>query len=113
MNNISQTILCNKLAKNYFIFWGHPVTTGSSYVDYFISSKLMDSENENEYSEKLILLDGIGFNYKLDDKLKDIKISKLKENSIYIPQSLFKFLPKYDYLIGEILNQISHQQFHL
>ena len=28
MNNISQTILCNKLAKNYFIFWGHPVTTG-------------------------------------------------------------------------------------
>ncbi len=105
MNNISQTILCNKLAKNYFIFWGHPVTTGSSYVDYFISSKLMDSENENEYSEKLILLDGIGFNYKLDVKLKDIKISKLKENSIYIPQSLFKFLPKYDYLIGEILNQ--------
>ena len=105
MNNISQAILCNKLAKNYFIFWGHPVTTGSSNVDYFISSKLMDYGNENEYSENLILLDGIGFNYKLDEKLKDIKISKPKENSIYIPQGLFKFLPKYDYLIGEILNQ--------
>ena len=52
----------------------------------------MDYGNENEYSEKLILLDSIGFNFKLDEKLKDIKISKPKENSIYIPQGLFKFL---------------------
>ena len=113
MNNISQSIINYKLAKNYFMFWGHPVTSGSTNVDFFISSELMDFNNENEYSEKLILLDGIGFNYKLDDKLKKLNISKIKENSIYIPQSLFKFLPKYDYLIGEILdqNQLSNISF--
>ena len=72
-------------------------------MDYFISSKLMDKDNQNHYSEKLILLDGIGFNYKIDSKLKEINISNIKNNSFYIPQGLFKFLPKYDYLIGEIL----------
>ncbi len=105
MNNISQSIINYKLAKNYFMFWGHPVTTGSTNVDFFISSQLMDFDNKNHYSEKLILLDSIGFNYKLDEDLINIKISKPKTNSIFIPQSLFKFLPKYDYLIGEILNQ--------
>ena len=106
MNNISQALVTNKYAKNYFIFWGHPITTGSKNMDYFISSNLMDKGNQNHYSEKLILLDGIGFNYKIDDKLKDIKINAttIKENSFYIPQGLFKFLPKYDYLLGEILD---------
>ncbi len=65
----------------------------------------MDKGNQKHYSEKLILLDGIGFNYKIDNKLKDIKNNNIKKNSFYIPQGLFKFLPKYDYLIGEILDQ--------
>ena len=106
MNNISQALITNKCAKNYFIFWGHPITTGSKNMDYFISSNLMDKGNQNHYSEKLILLDGIGFNYKIDNKLKDININAMtvKENSFYIPQGLFKFLPKYDYLLGEILD---------
>ena len=106
MNNISQALINKKYAKNYFVFWGHPITTGSKNMDYFISSDLMDKGNQNHYSEKLILLDGIGFNYKIDNDLKDIKINTLtiKENSFYIPQGLFKFLPKYDYLLGEILD---------
>ena len=105
MNNISQALINNKFAKNYFIFWGHPITTGSKNMDYFINSNLMDKGNQKHYSEKLILLDGIGFNYKIDNKLKDIKNNNIKKNSFYIPQGLFKFLPKYDYLIGEILDQ--------
>ncbi len=105
MNNISQSIISNKYAKNYFIFWGHPITTGSKNMDYFISSSLMDNNNKSHYSEKLILLDGIGFNYKIDDDLKNINIKKIKNNSFYIPQGLFKFLPKYDFLIGQILRQ--------
>ncbi len=106
MNNISQALINNKFAKNYFVFFGHPITTGSKNMDYFISSNLMDKGNQNHYSEKLILLDGIGFNYKIDNKLKDINMSAttVKENSFYIPQGIFKFLPKYDYLLGEILD---------
>ena len=45
------------------------------------------------------------FNYKLDEQLVSTKVSNYDDCSLYIPQSLFKFLPKYDYLIGEILDQ--------
>ena len=69
MNNITQAILNIKLAKKYFMLWGHP-TTGSKNVDYFISSKFMDDNNYANYSEKLILLNGIGFNYKADENLE-------------------------------------------
>ena len=105
MNNITQAILNIKLAKKYFMLWGHPITTGSKHVDYFISSKFMDYNNYANYSEKLILLDGIGFNYKPDENLKLIKNKIHKNNSFYILQSLFKFLPKYDYLLGILLEQ--------
>ena len=44
MNNITQAILNIKLAKKYFMLWGHPITTGSKNVDYFISSKFMDDK---------------------------------------------------------------------
>ena len=104
MNNIVPSIISKKFAKNYFIIWGHPITTGSKNMDYFISSELMDNDNQNQYSEKLILLDGIGFNYKIENKLRNTKIQKPKENTFYMPQGLFKFLPKYDPLIGEILD---------
>ena len=105
MNNITQAILNIKLAKKYFMLWGHPITTGSKNVDYFISSKFMDDNNYANYSEKLILLNGIGFNYKPEDDLKLIKYKEHKNNSFYILQSLFKFLPKYDHLLGVLLEQ--------
>ena len=105
MNNITQAILNIKLAKKYFMLWGHPITTGSKNVDYFISSKFMDNNNYENYSEKLILLNGIGFNYKPDENLELIKNKIHKNNSFYILQSLFKFLPKYDHLLGVLLEQ--------
>ena len=105
MNNITQAILNIKLAKKYFMLWGHPITTGSKNVDYFISSKFMDDNNYANYSEKLILLNGIGFNYKTDENLELIKNKKHENNSFYILQSLFKFLPKYDHLLGVMLEQ--------
>ncbi len=105
MNNITQAILNIKLARKYFMLWGHPITTGSKNVDYFISSKFMDYNNQANYSEELILLDGIGFNYKLDNDLELKRKKKHNNNSFYIPQSLFKFLPKYDHLLGILLEQ--------
>ena len=51
------------------MMWGHPITTGSKNVDYFISSKSMDDKNDDQYIEKLILLEGLGINYKLDEDL--------------------------------------------
>lgn len=105
MNNITQAILNVKLAKKYIMLWGHPITTGSRNVDFFVSSKFMDNNNQANYSEKLLLLDGIGFNYKVDKNLNSLKKIIPKNNSFYIPQALFKFLPKYDHLLGVLLEQ--------
>ena len=105
MNNITQAILNVKLAKKYIMLWGHPITTGSRNVDFFVSSKFMDNNNQANYSEKLLLLDGIGFNYKVDKNLNTLKKIIPKNNSFYIPQALFKFLPKYDHLLGVLLEQ--------
>ena len=105
MDNISQSIINYKYAKKYFILWGHPITTGSKTMDYFISSQSMDNNNDKDYSEKLLLIKGVGINYKLDDELINIKTQTIIENSFYVNQSLFKLLPKYDYLYGRILEE--------
>ena len=105
MDNISQSIINYKYARKYFILWGHPVTTGSKTMDYFISSQSMDKDNDEDYSEKLLLIKSIGINYKLDEDLINIENQNILENSFYVNQSLFKLLPKYDYLYGRILEE--------
>lgn len=102
MSNITQGILVNKFSKKYFMLWGHPVTTGSNNVDYFISSKLMDNNNQKHYSEKLILVDDIGFKFKIDEYSQNLNKA---DSNFAIIQSLFKLLPKYDYIYGKILKE--------
>lgn len=105
MNNITQRILLEKKSKKYFMFWGHPVTSGCENVDYFISSNLMEQNSSLEYSENLILLDNIGFNFKLDNFLKNRSKKEINyDNTLYVMQSLFKLLPKYDQVYGKILS---------
>lgn len=104
MSNITQYILLNKYAKNYFVLWGHPITTGCENVDYFISSELMDDKNDDHYSEKLINLKGVGFNYKINETAKSVKLENNDtNNNFFVMQSLFKLLPKYDFLYYKIL----------
>lgn len=97
--------------------WGHPVTTGLPTIDYFISAELMEPANaESHYSEKLIRLPNIGIYYK---KPQIPTLSKNREdfgltdkNLIYLScQSLFKYLPQYDYIFAEIALQVSKAKF--
>ena len=53
-----------RLAPVQCVAWGHPVTTGHHNIDYFISCASMEPENASEhYTEKLVLLGGIGTYY--------------------------------------------------
>lgn len=88
--------------------WGHPVTTGHTNVDYFFSSALMEPENaQAHYSEKLILLEGIGTCYLkpvLPSPAKRSDFSLPEERVLYLcPQSLYKIHPDNDRLMLEIL----------
>ena len=99
-----------KLATNQCVTWGHPITSGISTVDYFISSELSEPENAQEhYSEKLVQFPYFSVDYRpAITNIKDVKFSFQKEpnNNIYFcPQSLFKIHPDFDEIMAEILRE--------
>lgn len=97
--------------------WAHPVTSGLPTIDYFLSSDLMEPpEAEKYYSEKLIKLPGIGIAYAKPDIPEPVKNRtefQLREDAIvYLCcQSLYKYLPQYDYVFAEIAKRVPQSQF--
>ncbi len=97
--------------------WGHPITSGSPTIDYFLSSDLMEPEHgEEHYSETLIRLPNIGIAYprpELPEERLNRYDFELKEDAVlYLScQSLFKYLPQYDYLFPEIALRVPNAQF--
>ena len=96
-----------RLAKYQITSWGHPETTGNPNIDFFLSSKLLETnvnEAQNHYSEKLLLSDYLPMYYSRP-KIEEIDDNELSENNIYsCPQTLFKLHPDFDDIIFEILN---------
>lgn len=97
--------------------WGHPITTGSPAMDYFLSSDLMEPENgQNHYTETLIRLPNLGIVYNpppMPTPPYTRDYFGLPEDAvIYVcSQSLFKYLPQYDYIFAEIAVQVPEALF--
>ncbi len=97
--------------------WCHPVTSGLPNIDYFLSSDLMEPENgQDHYSETLIRLPNLGVSYSkppippLTKSRSDFNLPE--DNIIYLScQSLYKYLPQYDYIFAEIAAQVSQSKF--
>lgn len=96
--------------------WGHPVTSGFSTIDYFLSGDLMEPDNAQEhYTEQLIRLPNLGFSYpkplmsaptftRADFGLREDAV-------IYLScQLLFKYLPQHDHLFPEIARRVPNAQ---
>jgi CRISPR-associated protein Csy1 len=89
--------------------WGHPVTTGQRCIDYFFSSSDMEPEDAHaHYTERLVLLPGLGTRYQkpILQIQRDRASFGLPENEVLLlcPQSLFKIHPDNDELFAEILS---------
>jgi len=97
--------------------WGHPITSGSPTIDYFLSSDLMEPENSQaHYTEKLICLPNIGISYAkpvIPEPKKNRLEFELRDDSVvYLScQSLFKYLPQYDYIFAAIAQRVPQAQF--
>ena len=106
-----------RLAPAQCTAWGHPITSGSPTIDYYLSSDLMEPEKAQEhYSETLIRLPNLGFSYEkpeLPEKIKTRLDYGLREDAIlYLCcQSLFKYLPHYDWIFAEIARHVPQSQF--
>ncbi|MDA8744917.1 TIGR03032 family protein [Rubripirellula amarantea] len=109
MDSLTQTLAFSRFAPVQAATWGHPDTTGSTMMDYFISSVGLESENSSEaYSEDLVLLPSLGIQYErpsLPEKHKirnDLGLSD-DANLYGCPQTLFKFHPDFDEILAGIL----------
>ena len=59
MDSVTSTLVFSRMAPVQCVTWGHPDTTGSPAIDYFVSSSLIESEDADQhYTEQLVRLPG-------------------------------------------------------
>jgi predicted O-linked N-acetylglucosamine transferase (SPINDLY family) len=87
-----------KLGEKTFMNWLHPISSGSPYIDYFLSGELMEgNHSDDRYSERLIKLPGVGLNFEImGGKLKEISYSEVDTFHIGCIQTPFKYHPDFD-----------------
>lgn len=105
-----------RLAPVQAVGWGHPVTTGLSTVDYFVSGAAMEPENGQQwYTENLVCLDGPGLS--LAPPVSAARLRKIKPYPLpaarfrfLVSQSIFKLLPEHDVWFAKLMAPLSESQ---
>jgi protein O-GlcNAc transferase len=109
MHSANYLLANMRLAPIQCAAWGHPVTTGSSNMDYFLTCGDMEPPDAAQhYCERLIRLPGIGTRYALPPRQQQkparSNFSLPENRHLYLcPQSLFKIHPDNDALYFDIL----------
>ncbi len=101
-------LAASRLAPIQVAGWGHPVTTGLSNVDYFISADAVEPPcAQTHYCERLVCLPGMGTRFPLPDAVPAISRQALAVNDaqpiLLCAQSMFKWSPPFIAAIGQIL----------
>lgn len=111
MDALTYTLAFSRMAPIQCATWGHPVTTGSPHIDYFISSELLEIPAADEhYTETLVRLPSLGTYYHrverpdIDDARAALGLGDA-EHIYACPQTLFKFHPAFDRLLADILRR--------
>ena len=100
-----------RLAPIQVTTWGHPDTTGIPNVDYYLSSKLIEiADASGHYSEQLVTLNTVPTYYVHPDPPKNKYTASdyglPTDVRLYVcPQTLFKFHPEFDDLLGKLLRR--------
>jgi uncharacterized protein (TIGR03032 family) len=111
MDALTYTLAFSRMAPVQCATWGHPVTTGSPTMDYFLSSELLETpESDAHYTEKLVRLPSLGTYYyrpKITGPRKTRRDFGLDPSRhIYLcPQTLFKLHPEFDSILAGILER--------
>ena len=96
-----------RLAKYQITTFGHPETTGSDSIDFYLISKNCVNDNtQKHYSEKLLLMNYLPMIYPKPHTTKKLSEDELNKKNIYsCPQTLFKIHPDFDQIIFDILEK--------
>lgn len=114
MDALTYTLAFSRMAPVQAATWGHPVTTGSPQIDYFLSSELLEiADADAHYTEKLVRLPSLATYYprlerperpELDGARDRLGVGE-QEHLYACPQTLFKFHPAFDPLLAGILRR--------
>ena len=109
MDALAQTLSHSRMAPLQGATWGHPDTTGSRAIDFFVSSDLAEgADADGHYSERLIRLPTLGIHYQrppLEGPRRTREELGLNPHrrTYVCPQTLFKFHPACDEALSRIL----------
>lgn len=97
-----------RLAPAQCMAWGHPTTSGSAEMDWYLSCAAMEPAGRRaHYGERLALLPGLGTNYRmpaLEGTATRGEFGLPADRTLYLaPQSLFKVHPDNDALLARVL----------
>lgn len=110
MDTLTYSLSMSRLAPVQCVTWGHPVTTGSPVMDYFISSDTAEGfDSEQHYSEQLkkFRVLNVFYHRPSEPAARDHAYFKLDPTrNVYLCfQSLFKFHPDFDEILVGILKK--------
>ena len=93
-----------RFAKVQVTSWGHPITTSNNSIDYFLTSKLLEtSDAEKRFSEKLLFSKYLPmYFYKpvIENVLEDTDL--IVKNKYFCSQNLIKLHPHFDEILAKI-----------
>jgi predicted O-linked N-acetylglucosamine transferase (SPINDLY family) len=117
MDGAAFRLACLRLAPLQCVGPGHPVTSGLPTMDLFLSSDAMEPADADEhYTEALIRLPGIGFDYApLPASASTVSEAVTRDipagTWFFCGQSLFKYLPGYDRILARIAAIVPDARF--
>jgi protein O-GlcNAc transferase len=108
MHSVSFALAALRLAPVQCAAWGHPTTTGHPTIDYYLSAAAMEpADAAAHYSERLVLLPGVGTQYSPPSIPEDTDRARfsLPHDKVLLlcPQSLFKVHPDNDELLAAVI----------
>lgn len=108
MDALTQTLAFSRFAPIQIATWGHPDTTGSQTMDYFLSSEGLETlDGQQHYTERLFKLPSLGICYEQPQVGRILSRSELglseTANLYGCPQTLFKLHPEFDNILARIL----------
>ena len=115
MTPSSRILSLHRIAPIQFTAWGHPITTGSENIDYFLSSDLMEPlDAQLHYTETLVRLPNLAL-YLTPPAPKEIEKLNFGLPKFHVLygclQSILKYHPQYDFIYPQIAKMIPEALF--